>query len=485
MLRCPDECRLILTEKRFGLDSDETRAQDMDIAGSDFVERGWRQALGWLDKSRTVKPHASPVELVALCRALLSPQGEAQGRVLATQILKKYAGLDETDRLGFLAALADDFGPEKGTLDEAIRAYQLDPDSRTMGRLHTASQPRRQQLIDRLNLAPGGTQALVNMRSDLLRMGVRANRLEHLDADFASLFASWFNAGFLNLREITWSSPAAILRQLIRYEAVHKIADWDDLRRRLEPPDRRCFAYFHPAMTDEPLIFVEIALTTGVPSSIQSLLEKDRVPIPSHDASVATFYSISTCQDGLRGIPFGNFLIKRVVEQLRSELSHIRDFVTLSPSPKFATWLRKQGTESHMADDAGRDLLLALEADDWEEALRRSPRLHRRMRAAVAHYYLVAKGADGRVLDPVARFHLGNGARLERIVLLADMSEKGRHESFGVMVNYCYQAHRIIQNHAAYAASGAIVVSRSVQGAASPLRWQDILRSSDKNRRPA
>jgi malonyl-CoA decarboxylase len=424
----------------------------MEIALSELLHRGRRQAMAWLGNAgRTRSGHWRIARLMTLCNSLLSREGEAQGRALAAQILDQYQCLDDADRFAFLAGVADDFGPNREAVDSAIPAYQRDPCSRTLARLGAVSQPRRQQLIERLNLAPGGTQALVNMRADMLRAGMRTNGLDLLDADFVHLFTSWFNAGFLNLQEISWSSPAAILRKLIRYEAVHQIVDWADLRRRLEPTDRRCFAYFHPAMPDEPLIFVQVALTMRIPNSIQSLLAEDRDPIPSQAATTATFYSISTCQDGLRGIPFGSFLIKRVVEQLSSELAHIRNFVTLSPSPGFAAWVRKLDASSHAGNPLESELIHALQGDDWEDALREKRRLRRCLRSLAARYYLEAKAEGGQALDPVARFHLSNGARLERIALLADLSAKGKHDSFGVMVNYCYSLPHIARNHAAYA----------------------------------
>ena len=208
--------------------------------------------------------------------------------------------------------------------------------------MHSAAEPRRQELIRRLNLAPGGTAALVRMREELLRALKEDRELEGVDSDFTHLFSSWFNPGFLVLRPIDWSTPANILEKIIRYEAVHEIGTWDDLRDRLEPPDRRCFAFFHPQLVDEPLIFVEVALTTAVPGAIGELLAEDRVPIPASEANTAVFYSISNCQDGLRGISFGNFLIKQVVEELKRDLPRLATFVTLSPAPGFARWLAEE-----------------------------------------------------------------------------------------------------------------------------------------------
>jgi malonyl-CoA decarboxylase len=300
------------------------------------------------------------------------------------------------------------------------------------------SEPPRQELIRRLNQVPGATKALVAMRADLLRLGRGDDALEALDLDFRHLFASWFNRGFLVLRPINWQSPAHILEKIIAYEAVHAIDSWEDLRLRLEPSDRRCFAFFHPAMPDEPLIFVEVALTKGVPGSIQALLAADRDLIEDEKADTAVFYSISNCQEGLASISFGNSLIKQVAADLSLELPKLSTFVTLSPIPGLARWLAAEG------HDAG-----VLEADQ--------------LLAFAAHYLVEAKRGDGLPLDPVARFHLGNGALVHKVHGRADLSEKGLGQSHGVMVNYLYDLKRVSQNHERFATSHDVAASAEIR----------------------
>ena len=258
-----------------------------------------------------------------------------------------------------------------------------------------------------------------------------------LDSDFEHLFASWFNRGFLVLRPIDWTTPAHILEKIIRYEAVHEIADWDELRRRIEPPDRRCFAFFHPALLDEPLIFVEVALTAGIAAAIQPILADGREPVAARAATTAVFYSISNCQKGLAGVTFGNFLIKQVVEDLAREIPSLKTFVTLSPVPGFRTWLdRERGADAPQGltrEDV--EALRLLDSDDWRGDKAKCEAVRRAMIPAAAAYFLRAKNERGRPLDPVARFHLGNGARLERLNFLGDTSKKGLRQSYRLMVN--------------------------------------------------
>jgi malonyl-CoA decarboxylase len=297
-------------------------------------------------------------------------------------------------------------------------------------------------LIRRLNQVPGATKALVAMRADLLRLGRGEASLEALDLDFRHLFASWFNRGFLVLRPINWQSPAHILEKIIAYEAVHAIDSWEDLRRRVEPADRRCFAFFHPAMPDEPLIFVEVALTTGIAGSVQAVLSGERETLAAEDADTAVFYSISNCQAGLASISFGNSLIKQVAADLSMELPGLKTFVTLSPIPGLAAWMEGN------APDADRD-------DD------------ERMRSLAARYLTAAKRPDGLPLDPVARFHLGNGAEVHRVHARADMSDKGLRQSGGVMVNYLYDLGRVAQNHERFAASHEVATSPEIRALAA------------------
>jgi malonyl-CoA decarboxylase len=400
-------------------------------------------------------------DLVELCEALLSGRGEATGTAMAREVLDGYHELDENGRRTFFEALARDFGPEKEKLAEAIKAWQDLPGDGRGSDLHFASEPRRQELIRRLNRAPGGTADLVAMRSDLLTHMNGRKDLAALDRDVVHLLGSWFNRGFLVLRRIDWSTPANILEQIIRYEAVHEIRDWDDLRRRIDPVDRRCYAFFHPALADAPLIFVEVALTETIPGSIAPLLAVNRQPVPTDRARTAVFYSISNTQRGLGGISFGNFLIKQVVEELRRELPKLDTFVTLSPVPGFMSWL-KQANDLPLAEEE-RNILKQLDDPNWIESEPISAELREALEPLAAHYFLRARTSKGRVIDSVARFHLGNGARLERINWLGDLSPKGLRESAGIMVNYLYRLDDIEKNHEAYANDGEVVASSAVK----------------------
>jgi malonyl-CoA decarboxylase len=281
---------------------------------------------------------------------------------------------------------------------------------------------------------------------------------EALDADLSQVITPWFNIGFLELRQMDWSSPANVLHKIISYEAVHEVKGWDDLRRRVKPADRRCFAFFHPRMPDEPLIFVEVALMQDIPADIGSVLDDQRTPIAAGDARVAVFYSISNCQEGLRGIPFGNTLIKLVVELLSRQLPKLRTFVTLSPLPGFAGWLAERLQAQDSPISAANRAQLAKLGPDWTPD-GTDPVLRQAMLAAAAHYLLDARNPNGKVIDPVARFHLGNGAQLERINFAADMSDNGLRQAHGLMVNYLYKSNRIVTNAQRFAEAGEIAAS--------------------------
>ncbi len=399
--------------------------------------------------------------LIDLCEALLSGRGEASGTAMASEVIESYHNLDEAERRAFFHALAHNFGPDQDKVNKAIEAWMAEPGDGNGGALHFASEPRRQELIRRLNRAPGGTGALVEMRADLLTLLNGHKDLAALDRDIVHLLASWFNRGFLVLRRIDWSTPANILEQIIRYEAVHEIRDWDDLRRRIDPIDRRCYAFFHPAMPDAPLIFVEVALTETIPGAIAPLLAVNRKPVPADRARTAVFYSISNTQRGLGGISFGNFLIKQVVEELRRELPKLDTFVTLSPVPGFMSWL-KDGKDLPISDE-DRALLKHLDEPNWFDNAELAGELRALIEPLAAYYFLKARTAKGRLIDSVARFHLGNGARLERINWLGDLSPKGLRESAGIMVNYLYRLDDIEKNHEAYANDGEVVASSAVK----------------------
>lgn len=401
------------------------------------------------------------VEVLSLCEAVLSGRGEASAAVLAREALDAYARLPETGKAAFFESLAADFGPDRSRLAQAVSAFSRNPDATAASNLHYMTEPRRQELFRRLNRAPGGTRSLVAMRSDFLKL-YRANPgLALVDADFIHLFVSWFNPGFLVLRHIDWSTPANILEKIIRYEAVHQIRDWDDLRRRIDPLDRRCYAFFHPALVDEPLIFVEVALMEVIPNNVQDLLASERAPVPPEKARTAVFYSISNCQDGLAGVSFGNFLIKQVVMELRRELSKLDQFVTLSPAPGLMKWLL---AGKHLPGDGlDRAVVEALKQSDWIEAREKLDDFRRILEPLAAHYFLKAKTPKGRPVDAVARFHLGNGARLEQINWFGDCSPKGQRELATIMVNYLYDLEEIERNHEAYANKGEVVASSAVR----------------------
>jgi malonyl-CoA decarboxylase len=400
-------------------------------------------------------------ELLQLCEALLSGRGEASGTAMAREVLDRYHHLDKAGRLSFFGDLARNYGPDRERLAQAIEAWRAQPNDDDASDLHFASEPRRQELIRRLNRAPGGTGELVAMRADLLDLMDGDKDLAALDRDVVHLLASWFNRGFLVLRRIDWSTPANILEKIIRYEAVHEIRDWNDLRRRIDPIDRRCYAFFHPALVDEPLIFVEVALTESIPGAIAPLLAEDRQPVPVERARTAVFYSISNTQRGLGGISFGNFLIKQVVEELRRELPKLESFVTLSPVPGFLHWV-KQADDVPVTDEE-RALLQHLEKANWLENTELPTQLRSVLEPLAAYYFLKARTPKGRLIDSVARFHLGNGARLERINWLGDLSPKGLRESAGFMVNYLYRLEDIEKNHEAYANQGTVAASSAVK----------------------
>jgi malonyl-CoA decarboxylase len=429
-----------------------------------ITERG--RAL--LDRTRDRRGSAAARSetLAELCEELLSGRGEASGTALAGEILAKYAELTTGPRIAFFEALATRFGPDRARLDAAVAAWQAEPSDATAAEVHRAAEPRRQELLRRLNLAAAGTAAIVRLREQLLDALDHRDDLRAVDADFVHLFSSWFNRGFLVLRRIDWSTPAMILEKLIRYEAVHRIRSWEDLRRRIDPPDRRCYAFFHPALVDEPLIFVEVALSREMPDAIAPILSVQRDSIDPDKVTTATFYSISNCQRGLLGVSFGNFLIKQVVQEICRENPKLRTFVTLSPVPDFARWLdRERKTENSAALTVeDRAALEGLDRQGWWQLPQARDPLQEPLVRAAAWYFLRAKNRRGLPADAVARFHLGNGARLERINWLGDGSENGIGQSYGLMVNYLYDLDDIEKNHEAYAEGHRVVASRSVRG---------------------
>ncbi len=437
-----------------------------------------------LDRTRKRGPDAvtRSADFVVLCEDLLSGRGEASGVALAREILNRYSTLTIGPRIAFFEALAQRFGPDRDRMQKAIETWQKTPTDKTAAEVHEAAEPRRQELFRRLNLAPGGTAALVRMREHLLDALAHRRDLAVVDADFVHLFSSWFNRGFLVLRDIDWSTPASILEKIIQHEAVHKIRSWEDLRRRIDPPDRCCFAFFHPALNDEPLIFVEVALTDEIPGAIGPILAAKRESMDKDDVDTAVFYSISNCQRGLAGVSFGNFLIKQVAEEVSRENPKVKRFVTLSPVPGFASWLKRE-----RAADASRALtrddieaLSNLDIEGWWQVPETREPVEEPLMRAAAWYFLHAKNARGLPADPVARFHLGNGARLEQMHFLADGSENGIRQSFGLMVNYLYDLDDIEKNHEAFAENRIVVASNAVRKLARPGPVGDVVPLASK-----
>ena len=373
-----------------------------------------------------------------LCDALIASTSETSALIIANKVLNKYSNLDDDEKLSFFQDVSTRMSIDPDRVREALKDYEKLPSRETYENFSNAAEPSRQELIRRLNQPPGATKKLVEMRADLLRLGKNDPGLQAFDLDIKHLFASWFNRGFLVLRPISWESPAHILEKIIEYEAVHAIDSWEDLRRRLEPSDRRCFAFFHPAIPDEPLIFVEVALTKGTPTSIQVLLSEDREEVQVDQINTAVFYSISNCQAGLANVSFGNFLIKQVASDLSLELPGLTTFVTLSPIPGLVKWLQK----SHP------DWIV----DEQED-----------LRSLAAHYLINEKSRNNLPLDPVARFHLGNGAILEEINVDADISENGKLQSLGCMVNYLYDLEQVTKNHEEFVSEGKVKASKEIE----------------------
>ena len=401
---------------------------------STVFERRYRRALSDEADGRTTQE---------LAQDLLGSNGEVSGSTLARLILDRYAGMEIDEKRSFFGFLTHDLEINANDVIRTLQTYRTAPSKTSYRAFATACEPKRQELARRLNQVSGATGQLVAMRKDLLDLLGENPNFEPLDVDFQHLFSSWFNRGFLVLRPINWSSPAEILEKIIAHEAVHAIDSWDDLRRRLQPADRRCFGFFHPAMAGEPLIFVEVALTKGIPSSIQELLADGRDAIDFDDADTAVFYSISNCQPGLAGISFGNSLIKQVASDLSRDLLSLKNFVTLSPIPGMNSWLEKN-------DFPG--------SSENEE------------RAMAAHYLLEAKRSDGLPADPVARFHLGNGAMVHAVHAGADVSDNGMAQSNGAMVNYLYDLSEITANHEQFIAKKTVIASPDVRALSATIR---------------
>ena len=395
---------------------------------------------------------AASTALTDLCRELLEHRGEASGLALASEITAAYRALDPVERTGFFQSLLEEFGVDDDAILAAADKYRDKPDHHNLGAIAKAVEAPRQKLFRRMNMAPDGTRTLVSLRGHLLDSLRENPRLQAVDSDLKHLFISWFNKGFLEMQRISWDTPASVLEKIIEYEAVHEINGWDDLRNRLRQ-DRACFAFFHPAMPGDPLVFVAVAFTDELPSAIAPLLQ-EREPASPRDMDTVVFYSISNCHAGLAGVSFGNFLIKHVVEEVRREHPGIKTFVTLSPVPGFCRWLQKARLQDLIDEslvEKVREPVNQVVTAEVRDALMK----------LCAHYLLVEKSGD-LARDPVARFHLGNGARLHRLHWAADLTPKGKQQSAGIMVNYLYDLDSIELNHDEYFDRGTIAASRDV-----------------------
>jgi len=353
--------------------------------------------------------------------SVMTSSGEVSSLVYAEHLLTLIEQLNDDDLVIFLKKLAENYDIDPSALSEASKEYAADKTQANLEKVSTASEPDWVELFRRLNTTPNGTVRLVRLRERIRGLVKDNAEIAFFNSSLLSLFKSWFNPSFLVLEKIDWSTPANILEKIIEYEAVHEINSWDDLRARLAPEDRRCFAFFHPLIPDEPLIFVEVALCDKMPESINEVIKIDREITEYKDINTAVFYSISNCQDGLAGISFGNFLIKKVAHKLKQELDDLSKFVTLSPMPSFVKWLEKKSIYEDMDEDG--------------------------LMTQAILYLTESEREDNSPNDPVAKFHLGNGAILEKINLNADLSEKGIMQSKGLMVNYLYNLELLEKNH--------------------------------------
>ncbi len=464
-----------------------------EVQQETFVERTLSNLAGaWRDiaqsAARTVGLAKAPASaksesLTRLMRDCLEARGgEVSARMRAAALGRIYLELDAKGREGFLTVLAHEFSVPQEAVDAAVEVYQAATTDaerlRAESLLRHALQPPRLRLLTQFNALPEGVKFLVDLRADLLALRSQDPYLQGLDSDLRQLLLSWFDTGFLDLRAIDWDSPASLLEKLVAYEAVHQITSWQDLRNRLDS-DRRCYALFHPRMPEEPLAFVEVALVRGMAASIQTLLDETAPKMDPNEADAAIFYSISNTQKGLKQISFGDYLIKRVVQTLSREFPKIKIFSTLSPIPGLRKWLAQLSDDDFGVAFSTEDLAVLptftnqrglkqtvedlLKDPDWWHDAALAEALHRPLMVLAARY-LTAKRDDGQPLDPVARFHLRNGARLERLNWLGDTSANGMAASAGLMVNYRYLIDEIEANHEAYMKDGRIALGSEMRG---------------------
>ena len=388
----------------------------------------------------------------SLCRMMMKSDGEYSSLLLAERILNAFSRLDYRQRLEFFSILLADYDIDANDVMAAVEEYEKEPDAVNLLRVTRAAEPDRQELLRRINLAQRGTRRLVKMREHLLAALREKPELKKIDTDFHHLFNAWFNRGFLLMQPIDWTTPAHILEKIIAYEAVHEIGSWSELRRRLEPSDRYCYGFFHPSMEDEPLVFVEVALTDQIPQGIGEILQRDTESYAPENPTCAIFYSISNCHSGLSGVSFGNFLIKQVATSLKLRFPQLKTFSTISPAPGFRDWLEAEALEQETV----ATLISEFDANASKESRTAIEKL-------AASYFLEQKNSRGKPLDPVARFHLKNGAILERINILGNPSDNGMERSFGTMVNYVYDLSRVEDNHEEYVKNNQVICSSQVR----------------------
>ena len=428
------------------------------ISGADKKDRATVAVDEKMTRLALSRP--APERLIAACDVLMGRIGDAARVAVAEQALEAYAELNADEKAAFFAHLRDGFNAEPDAIRIAFAAYDSDPTAATLVPLFNAVEPPRQSLLRRLNTAPNATLKLVHMRADLLAAMRKDPSLAPLDADFEHLFASWFNRGFLRIERVDWSTPASVLEKIMGYETVHPMKGWEDLRRRLDPNDRRFYAFFHPATGNEPLIFVEVALMRDIPDEIAPILTAPRKDL-AENATTAVFYSINNTLQGLKGVSFGNFLIKQVVAELAAELPALKTFVTLSPAPGFAAWL--SGGDDPKAAELAAELDLGAWLTDKDEAARLKPQVE----AMAARYFTEARTRSGAPRDPVARFHLGNGAAAWRVNWPGDRSDAAVSRAHGLMINYLYEPARIEAQHEAFVRDGTIATGAPLDAALS------------------
>ena len=396
--------------------------------------------------------------IISLCDDLISNKGAAFGITVARDITDLYQTLSPENKLLFFKKINEKYKPSHTKVSEAIENYQKTQNDKNLYKLFVTSEGKRRELFKRMNMAPNGISTIVSLREDLLNILDENKDLVPLDDDLRELFKSWFNPGFLKLAKITWETKAAVLEKIMKYERVHEIKDMDELKRRLGE-DRRFFSYFHPALEDEPIIFVQVALTNGLGKSIQEITKPRSDGDQKYDS--ATFYSISNCQEGLSRVTLGNFLIKRVVFEIQEELPNIKHFGTLSPIPGFRDWFSylEDVKIKNILGEVPIDNISFLKSSDLKVGDPRIVANKVAITKLVAHYLMNEKNHKQLPINDVCRFHLGNGAIIDDIIINANVSEVGLNRSFGVMVNYLYELKNIEKNHEEYINNKTIIIS--------------------------